>query len=184
MAEELLEKIPPERRWAITANTLWRFLVLRGEKLITPELGKGKDIFSPLWIKEKWNEINEKVIGDAGRHMMPMVKETFNISVENAVEAAKLVIIVSALIVGPEQEYWETFEETTEGAVIRAPKCWCWQMYDDYEIEPEFRPCEVVDQAFWPEGFQAINPKITFKVTKMLPWGDPYCECVIEFKDE
>jgi hypothetical protein len=184
MVKELLEKIPPERRWAITAKTLWRFLVLRGERLIAPELGTGKDIISPLWIKEKWYEINEKILGDAGRNMMPMVKEMFNIPVENAIDAAKLATVVVALIVGPEQEYWEIVEETTEKAVFRAPKCWCWEMYNEYEVDPEFRPCDVIEQAFWPEGYKEINPKITHTVTKTLPWGDHYCEMVIEFKEE
>jgi len=84
---ELLEKIPPEKRWAITAQILWRFIVLRGDKIVTPELGKGKDIFSPLWSKEKWYEIIEKIFGDAGRMMYPYIKETFNIPVEDAIGA-------------------------------------------------------------------------------------------------
>ena len=67
MVEELLEKIPPETCWAITAKTLWRFLVFQGDKLIAPLLGTAKDIISPLWSKEKWNEINEKITGDAGK---------------------------------------------------------------------------------------------------------------------
>ena len=58
MAEELLEKIPVEKRWSITAKTLWRFIVLRGDKIIAPLLGMGKGIISPLWSKEKWYEIN------------------------------------------------------------------------------------------------------------------------------
>ena len=112
MAAELLEKIPAEKCWAITANILWRFLVLRGEKLIAPVLGKGKDIFSPLWIKEKWYEINEKIFADAGRQMMLMAKEMFNIPVEDAIGAAKLQIVVATLLSGPELEWWEIVEAT------------------------------------------------------------------------
>ena len=57
-------------------------------------------------------------------------------------------------------------------------------MYNEYEVNPEFRPCELTEQAAWEEGHKAINSKIAYTVTKMLPWGDPYCEAVIEFKEE
>ena len=185
MAAELLEKIPAEKRWAITAKTLWRFIMLRGDKRIAPLLGTGTDIISPLWSKEKWYEIVEKGFGaEAGKKGMPMVKEMFNISVEDAVGAAKLFMVFAALLVGPELEYWEIVEATPARAVLRAPKCWCWEMYNECEVDPEFRPCDVSEQAGWEAGYKAINPKITCKLTKALPWGDPYCESVIEFKEE
>jgi hypothetical protein len=38
--EELLEKIPPEKCWAITAKILFTLTVLRGEKFLIPILGK------------------------------------------------------------------------------------------------------------------------------------------------
>jgi len=34
------------------------------------------------------------------------------------------------------------------------------------------------------EGLKAINPKFTYKFTKVMPRGGPYCEVVIEFKEE
>ena len=37
---------------------------------------------------------------------------------------------------------------------------------------------------FQGEGFKAINPKITHKLVKSRPRGDPYCEDVYEFKEE
>ena len=181
--EELLEKIPPEKRWDITAKTLWRFKIMRGDKLIAPELGVGKDIISPLWSKEKWDEINEKITGDAGKKGMPMVKDMFNIPVEDAVGAAKLLIVFETLLFGPEA-WWEIVEVTPERAVFRAPECWCWEMYNEFEVEHELRPCDVAEQSCLEKGYEAINPKITYKLTKALPWGDPYCESIIEFKNE
>ena len=112
-----------------------------------------------------------------------MVKEMFNISVEDAVGASKLAIVFATLLSGPEP-WWEIVEATPERAIFRAPECWCWEIYNEYEVEPEFRPCEVAEKSCWEEGFKEINPKITFKLTKALPWGDAYCEAVIEFKDE
>ena len=181
---ELLEKIPPEKCWAITAQILFIFMVLRGDKLIAPQLGVGKDIFSPLWSKEKWFEINEKVLPEAGMKMMQMAKEMFNIPVEDAIGAAKLVIVVATLLYGPEQKWWEIVEATPERAVLRAPKCFGWERYNEYEVEPEFRPCVSLEQTFWPEGLKTINPKITRKRTTALPLGDTYCEFVVEFKGD
>ena len=182
MAEELLEKIPVEKRWAITAKTLWGFIVLRGDKIIAPLLGMGKDIISPLWSKEKWYEITEKIFGDGGMKMMPMVKETFNIPVEDAIGAAKLVIVAATLVMGSELTT-EIVEETRERVGIRY-KCPNWEIYEEFEVDPEFRPCGEAHQAMAGEGFKAINPKITYKLTKAIPWGDTCCESVIEFKEE
>ncbi|MFX1520518.1 MAG: hypothetical protein ACFFCD_11415 [Promethearchaeota archaeon] len=50
---ELLERIPAEKCWEITAKFLTKFLVLRGEKVIAPELGKEEGIFAPVLGSEK-----------------------------------------------------------------------------------------------------------------------------------
>jgi len=145
MAEELLEKIPPENRWAITARTLWRFIVLRGDKIIAPLLGTAKDIISPLWSKEKWYEINDKIWGDGGRYFYPWAKETFNIPVEDAIGAAKLLQFVEKLVLGPEQES-EIIEKSRERVVIRRTKCTLWERYEEFEAEPEFRACDTGEE--------------------------------------
>ena len=67
MVEELLEKIPPERRWEVTAKYLITFMVLRGEKVIAPELGKDDGIIAPILGAEKWDEIHLKIIGDGAK---------------------------------------------------------------------------------------------------------------------
>jgi len=181
--EELLEKIPPEKRWEITAKTLARFFCYRGEKLIAPQLGVGKDIISPLWSKEKWQEINDKVIGDAAKQSMRWVKEMFNIPVEDAIGAVKLLFVGAILSWGPEVTF-EIVEQTPERAEVRHTKCPWWETYEEYEVDPEFRWCTTGHQVMFEKGFKAINPKLTFKLTKAFGWGDPYCEAVIEFKEE
>ena len=50
--------------------------------------------------------------------------------------------------------------------------------------KPELMVCPAGDQAWGEEGLKVIDPKLTYKVTKAMPWGDPYCEDVIEFKEE
>ena len=183
MAEELLERIPPEKCWAITAKILTDFLVMRGEAIIAPALGRSEGFISPLWSKEKWIEIGVKIFGDGAKKMFPMFKEMFNVSVEDAVEAAKLVIVVVILMFGPEFKF-ELVEESRERAVLRWTKCALWENYKEHDVDPAFIPCEAVHQTVCEEGFKTINPKLTGTLTKSRLRGDPYCEDVYEFKDE
>ena len=95
MAEELLEKIPPKKCWEITSKILWRFTILRGDKIIANILGKGEGIIAPVMGAEKWKEINEKIYGDGSKLLFPMFKEMFNIPVKNAIDAENLVDVVA-----------------------------------------------------------------------------------------
>ena len=182
---ELLETIPLETCWAITAETLTRFVVSRILKTSTPFLGKDDGIFSLLSGWDKETEIKGKIYAEAGRKMFPFIKEMFNIPVENAVDVVKLFIVVGKLLEGPEMEM-EIVEATPERAVLRTSKCPFWERYEEKEATeyPELIPCGIGHEAFQGEGFNAINPKITHKLTKAMPRGDPYCEDVFEFKEE
>jgi hypothetical protein len=183
MAEELLEKIPPERRWEITSKILSRFMVLRGEESVAPLLGKGEGIISPIWGAEKWQEIHIKVFGDGGKHLFPMFKEMFNLPVENAIDADNLVTVVATLMNGPENTP-EVVEATPERVVGRIIKCTWMERYKECDIDRAFIPCVHGDQAWGEEGLKAVNPKISYKITKAMPLGDPYCESIVEFKEE
>jgi len=181
--EALLEKIPTEKRWALTAKFLTDFLVMRGEAIIAPDLGRSEGFISPLWSEEKWIEIDVKIFADGAKKMFPMVKETFNIPVKDAIGAANLVIVWVVLVFGPEFE-WEYIEKTPRRVVVRWTKCALWEKYKEHDVNPAFIPCDAGHQAICEEGFKAINPKIIHKLTKSRLRGDPYCEDVYEFKDE
>jgi hypothetical protein len=181
--EELLEKIPPEKRWAITAKILTGLLLMRGEKNAILLVGKEEGFFSPVWGLEKFEEIVGKVFGDAGKKMLPQIKESFNIPVEDAIGAAKLVWVAARLMFGPEWE-WKYLEKTPERVVVRWTKCHMWDTHKECEVDPVFILCEGGHQTIIKEGFKVINPKLTFKITKAIPRGDPYCEDVYEFKEE
>jgi len=58
------------------------------------------------------------------------------------------------------------------------------ERYKEFEANLAFSPCPGACQAWHEEGHKSINPKFTCKHTKVLPWGDPYCEFVIEFENE
>jgi len=184
MAEELLEKIPPERRWAITAKTLLGLAVLQGEKIIAPEMGKDKGIIAPVLGAQKWHEINVKIYGaEAIAQLMFWIKKTFDIPVEDAIGASKLYILNLTLGGGPDFE-WEYIEKTPERVVIRYPKCPYMERYREFDVDPALIPCGVSHKRFNEEQLKKINPKITCKLTKAMPFGDPYCEDIFELRDE
>jgi hypothetical protein len=183
MVEELLEKIPPEKRWEITSKIISALWVIRGEKIIAPILGKGEGILSPIWGAEKWQEIHIKIFGDGGKLLFKMFKEMFNIPAENAIDAHNLVTVTAKLMNGPEQEA-ELVEGTPERAVGRVTRCVWMERYKECKVDPAFIPCVHGDQAWGEEGLKAVNPKLTYKVIKAMPLGDPYCEHVYELKDE
>jgi hypothetical protein len=181
--EELLEKIPVEKRWGITAKILTRLVMLRGSKTIAPLLGKGEGIISPVLGWEKYNEITDKIWGAGGRMRYPKIRDAFNIPVGDAIGAVKLHIVAGTLAGGPETKY-EIFEANPEKVIVRRQKCVWWERYSEFNVDPELTLCDAGCQAYAEEGFKAVNPKITNKLTKAMPRGEPYCEFVIKFKDE
>ena len=184
MAEELLEKIPVEKRWEITAKILQTFALLRGEKRVANEMGKGEGIISPVLGAEKFQELTNKAWGEeAGRQFLPWVKETFNIPVDDAIGAVKVSEVAGALFSGPEMK-GVIIEATPERVVLRWTKCPWMNRWKEQEVDHEVMSCHPVHEAAWKAGLKAINPKLNYKVTKAMPWGDPYCEDFIEFKDE
>ena len=170
MSEEIIKKISTEERLAWTARTHMATLVIRGET-----------IFAPLIGAEKYKEINTEVYGEGGKIMFPMVKDAFNIPVENAIGAANLIDVVINVSMTTEGES-ERIEETPERTVIRTTKCRWMELYKEYNVDPKFIPCVEGHQAWAERGLKAINPKFIHKMTKAMPRGDPYCEEIIEFK--
>jgi hypothetical protein len=169
MAEEILKNIPEKMKWEITAKTL------------TSALAALDPILAPIMGKDTWREINDNLFAEGAKIAFPQIKEAFNIQVEDAIGATNLAKVVATLQMGPEFE-WENIEESPERVIWRVTKCPWWNRYDELELKPEFRVCETGSTAWGEAGFRVINPKITFKHTKSMPRGDPYCEHVIEFK--
>ena len=180
---DLLEKIPAEKCWALTAKFIQRFIYMRGSRTIVPLFSKGEGIFAPVMGYEKFEEITAKVFGELGRKLLTMVKKTFNIPVKDAVDAYKLYLVAGTLNEGPEFTA-ELVEETRERVVFSRPTCAWWERYKEIKRDPELYVCLPGHQSWGEEGFKAINPKLTFRPTKATSRGDPYCEFVIEFKEE
>ena len=173
MSEEvkkwLEENVPAETRWAITAKTF------------TGATHALANVLIEILGKEKYQGINDQLWGEGSKMVWPQMKESFNIPVEDAIGIAKLCGVIGFLQMGPEFE-WETVEESPERVVWKVTKCPWWER--DKEIGSVEPPniCPSGHQAWAEEGGKAINPKISHKITKAMPLGDPYCEVVWEFK--
>ena len=133
MVEELLEKIPPEKRWALTAKILTGLSTLRGSKIMPSVLGEEEGVIAPVWGLEKMIEIFTKIYGEGRKKMNLWVKETFNIPVEDAIGAAKLSIVAAILHMGPELRV-EIVEATRERAVLRMFKCAWDDRFNELEV--------------------------------------------------
>jgi hypothetical protein len=179
----LLEQIPLEKCWAINAKNLLAISVLRGVKTVMPLLGKGEGVFAPVWGLEKFREIIDKVQAEGGKRLYMRVKEMLNISVEDAIGADLLYNVIDALAFGTEWEH-EYVEKTPKRVVIRTIKCPWMERYKEFEVDHGHIVCPTSHQLFGGEGLKAVNPKIIYTLTKAIPWGDPYCEGIIEFKED
>jgi len=180
--ETLLEQIPLDKCWKIAAKILLNFALLRGSKTVVPLLGRGDGFFTPIWGWEKYKEIVIGVYGEANKNLVVKVNELFNIPVEDAIGAENLLTVVGTLQCGPDRES-SYIERTPERVIMRFLKCPWWEIYMEYGIKPEFTLCEPCCAEKFEEGIQKINPKITYKLSKAMPRGDPYCEFLTEFKE-
>lgn len=167
---EILSKIPDKDRWAISVKLH-----------VGAHIGAAP-AFGAVIGKEKLDELYSMVWGGGGKQLKLWLKETFNMPVENAVDAINLHHLASTFVMGPEWEI-EIIEEAKEKSVMRITKCAAWERAKEQGTKPDFRVCVPAHQAFGKEGFGAINPKLTFELTKAMPKGDPYCEVIIDFKD-
>lgn len=179
----LSEKIPAEKCWKITAKMLLRISVLRGVKTVMPTMGEEDGIISPVRGLEKFREVIDKVQAEGAKRFFPWVKGTFNIPVENAIDADDLLTVTGELQSGPEWQ-GEFVEKTPEKVVYRNYKCPWMERYKEFEVDHGLIVCPSSDQLWCEEGLKAVNPKLTYKLTTAMPRGAPYCEYVIEFKEE
>lgn len=179
----LLEQIPTEMLWAVSAKLQIKFSILRGTKTEMPHLGKDEGIIAPVWGLEKFEEIATKLLIESNKRFIPWVKDTFKLPAENALDVAKLCMFIAWLDSGPGQMF-EFAEKTKERVLLRTTKCYWWEIYKDLGVDPGLVTCPTWCPALWEAGIKAVNPKIIYKFTKFMPRGDPYCEEIFELKEE
>ena len=123
-----------------------------------------------------------RIMAEGGKRQYSRIKEMCNLSVEDAIGAALLLNVVGALTFGNEWKI-EYIEKAPKRVVLRTTKCPWMERYKEFEVDHGHIVCPTSHQLFVGEGLKAVNSKITYKLTKAIPWGDPYCEEFIEFKE-
>ncbi len=167
MAEEILEKIPLEKRWAMAAQSFSNGCM----GYIQVLLG--------IIGKEKLAEIESEMWGEGMKMSFLSFMKEFKMPAEDAVDAANLTAIFAVLALGPECKMERT-EESRNRVVDRYLNCPWWESAKQFGIADQYE-CSCGD---WSEAaLKAINPKLTATLTKSQSRGDPYCECVYELKE-
>jgi hypothetical protein len=164
-----IEKVPAETKWALSTR-IHTGAVVAMNTAIGEMLGseKGREFVYNIW-------------KSGGGMIFQSVKDALNIPVDDLEGITNLHDVCAYLTAGPELNF-EIVESTPTKVVVRAPKCGWWERYQDFNVKSELRNCPEGHQAWGESGLKAINPKLTYKVTKAMPRGDPYCEMVIELK--
>lgn len=168
--KEIIEKVPVEKRWEMTAKSLSGACVGYSLALLR------------VVGKEKLAEIESEMWGEGGKMSLLQVKEAFKLPVEDAVEALNLVAVAGILGLGPEFEL-ETIEKTKKRVIVRVIKCPFWERVKEFGATAQYNPCDPACSVWGTEGLKAVNPNITRKIVKAPPRGDPYCEVVYELKE-
>jgi hypothetical protein len=167
MAEEILEKIPLEKRWEMAAQSFSEGCM----GYIQVLLG--------IIGKEKLAEIESKMWSEGMKMSFLRFKDELKLPVEDAVDAANMMGVFAFLMLGPDCTM-ERVEESRNRVVDRYINCPWWETAKQFGIADQYE-CSCGEWS--KEGLKAINPKLAVTVTKSQPRGDPYCECVYELKE-
>ncbi|WP_287587780.1 hypothetical protein [Candidatus Borrarchaeum sp.] len=182
-SKDLLKRFPAEKCWALTTKILQGLLVLSGSKNLPAILGTEDGFISPVRGWEKHEEVTPKIYGEIARKFFPWVEKMFSIPVEDIIGVTKLYIVATTFLMGPEFTT-EIIETTKEKIKIRVPTCGWTERFNEHKVPIEFRICYPAHNSWAEEGLKAINPKIIHKFTKSMGKGDPFCEIIIQFKEE
>jgi len=161
-----LKKIPMETRWAF-ASGAFTYTDTLLSKALFDQVGR-----------EAMEEIHRKWQTAAGQG----AKQTANalgLSAQNAKEAAEVISTLTFIYCGPEEKF-ETVEATPERAVVRCLVCPRANRRKEMGITDDL--CSAMSQTWWDSCAKSFNPQLTATLTKAMPWGNPYCEWVIELQ--
>jgi len=166
-AEEILKNVPLETRWAITANA--------GQSVFMTYMSILRDIAG----EERATEITDGIFR-AGGPMFKMLVESLGLVGDDALAASHALKLGAFLLFGPEPVI-EVKEETKDRVVSTQTVCPIWNRRK--ELGHEWLPYCIPGHTAWAEGvLNAINPNLSFSITKAVEKGDPCCEWVVELK--
>ena len=163
---EGVEKVPAETRWSIATRALTGAITVISKAM--------RDVLG----QERYNEVWGEIWAEHGR-AAKQIADDLGLSggdAKSAAETAQLVIIAA---MGPEFKF-ETVEATAQRAVITLTAGPWWNRRQELGISEDL--CSVACAAFWDALTRSLNPKLTVKLTKAIPRGDPYCEWVLQLQ--
>jgi len=161
-----LEKAPLAARWGIAADTMIYYQISYYKFLLEKEG------------REKFEERIKKGAFAAGANYKG-VAERLGYTGSDAKAAAAMVPAMASCIYGPAQKY-ETVNASNESANVKCISCAFWNNLRVRKISEDI--CSTLSQNFWDGFAQAVNPKLTAKLVKSRPFGDPVCEWVVQLK--
>lgn len=163
---DAIEKVPAEARWQIAAKGLTGAIMFLGNAL-RQEVGE-----------EKFNAVARALWYQAGKDLKEFVA-AFGLPVEGAMrieEAGEMAVLTS---MGPEFKF-EVVEAGQDRCVARYSRCPWYERHKEQGIGIDL--C-TFGHGCWGEGFvESVNPDFSYRVSKSMPRGAPYCEVIIERK--
>jgi hypothetical protein len=165
-AAETIKTIPIETRFLETTKgniAVWMVL----SNILRDTVGE-----------EKWKEIVGPIFTQAGAGVKA-VKDQFGLVGDDAKAASEALILAPLVGFGPEPVI-EITEATKDRVVSKQTICPLWNRVEELGLKGD--PCTFGHICWSEAGIKAINPNLTFQLTKAMPKGDPYCEWVVELK--
>jgi hypothetical protein len=163
---EALEKIPAETRWEMATKGLTGAWLVVANAL--------KDAVD----EEKWNEFNRGLWYQTGKGAKEFA-DTLGLTAESPRDIHEVMGLLAMAGMGPEFEL-EVVEATEDRCVGRTSKCPWHERWKELGLKWDF--CSVGHQGWNDGGVESLNPNFTYKLTKNMVRGDPYCEWIIERK--
>jgi hypothetical protein len=163
---EVIEKVPIQMRWEIATKGLTAAYMACANALRDAVGGEKLDEFSVgLW-------------SEAGRGIKEFA-DTIGLTIEDPRAIAEAMELLAVSAMGPEFEF-EIVEATEDRSVGRTSKCPWHERWKELGLAGDF--CSSGHQGWGDGAVESLSPDFSFKLTKNMVRGDPYCEWVVERK--
>jgi hypothetical protein len=163
---DAIDRIPEKTRWEIATKGLTGAYIAISKAL--------KDAAG----QEKFEEFNGALWFKAGKG----AKEFANglgLPTESARDIEEVTHLLAKASMGPEFGF-EVVEDSKDRCVGRTTQCPWHKRWKEQGVD--FDTCGAGHQNWGAGATQSLNPAFTFKLTKNMLHGDPYCEWVVERK--
>lgn len=161
-----IDKIPEHTRWELATSGLTGAYIA-----ISNALQKAVG-------QEKFEEFNGGLWFEAGKAARDFA-DSFDLPTKTAGDIESVTHLLAQASMGPEFVF-EIAESTENRCVGRTTRCPWHKRWKEQGLDMD--TCGVGHQR-WGEGaVESLNPDFSFRLTRNMLHGDPYCEWVVERK--